>query len=62
MVTHFPQLLLHNSTASAPQLYGGDVAGQLLTYLARLFTSYLQMVGFSLGVGDILVQKKVFNH
>ncbi|XP_059155055.1 DNA-directed RNA polymerase I subunit RPA1-like [Physella acuta] len=40
------------------ELYGGDVAGQLLTYLARLFTSYLQMVGFSLGVGDILVQKK----
>ncbi|CAL1540316.1 unnamed protein product [Lymnaea stagnalis] len=40
------------------ELYGGEVAGKLLTYLGRLFTSYLQMSGFSMGVGDILVQKK----
>lgn len=41
------------------QLYGGPVAGQLLTCLARLFTSFLQMRGFTLGVEDILVTKKV---
>jgi len=37
------------------ELYGGDIAGKLLTYLGRLFTTFLQMMGFSLGVGDILV-------
>ncbi|XP_005101550.1 DNA-directed RNA polymerase I subunit RPA1 [Aplysia californica] len=40
------------------ELYGGEVAGLFLTYLGRLFTSFLQRVGFSLGAGDILVQKK----
>ncbi|KAI8773138.1 DNA-directed RNA polymerase I subunit RPA1 [Biomphalaria glabrata] len=40
------------------ELYGGEMAGKFLTYLGRLFTSFLQMVGFSLGVGDILVQRR----
>ncbi|BFY99615.1 hypothetical protein BsWGS_02655 [Bradybaena similaris] len=40
------------------ELYGGEVAGRLLTCLGRLFTSFIQITGFSLGSGDILVQKK----
>lgn len=40
------------------ELYGGQPAGHLLTCLGRLFTSFLQLAGFSLGVGDILVKKK----
>ncbi|CAG5114594.1 unnamed protein product, partial [Candidula unifasciata] len=40
------------------ELYGGDVAGRLLTCLGRLFTSFLHNTGFSLGSGDILVQRK----
>ncbi|GFN85498.1 DNA-directed RNA polymerase subunit [Plakobranchus ocellatus] len=40
------------------ELYGGEPAGRLLTCLGRLFTSFLQLAGFSLGVGDILVQRK----
>ena len=42
------------------QLYGGSVAGQILTCFGRLFISFLQSTrGFSLGVQDILVTKKV---
>ncbi|CAK8697936.1 unnamed protein product [Clavelina lepadiformis] len=38
------------------ELYGGEISGQLLTCLARLFTAYLQYYkGFTLGVKDILV-------
>ena len=38
------------------ELYGGSIAGQLLTCLGRLFTSFLQFRGFTLGVEDILLQ------
>jgi len=41
------------------QLYGGAVANQLLSALGRLFTAFLQVHGFSLGVEDILVTSKV---
>ena len=41
------------------QLYGGPVAGRLLTGLAKLFTTFLQLHGFTLGVEDILVTPKV---
>ncbi|XP_021350780.1 DNA-directed RNA polymerase I subunit RPA1-like [Mizuhopecten yessoensis] len=38
------------------ELYGGEIAGRLLTYFGRLFTNFLQMIrGFTLGVEDILV-------
>ncbi|XP_060077390.1 DNA-directed RNA polymerase I subunit RPA1-like [Ylistrum balloti] len=38
------------------ELYGGAIAGKLLTYFGRLFTNFLQMIrGFTLGVEDILV-------
>ncbi|KAL8612111.1 hypothetical protein ACOMHN_013990 [Nucella lapillus] len=40
------------------ELYGGEVAGQLLTCLGRLFTTYLKWRGFTLGVEDILVKKR----
>lgn len=43
------------------QLYGGELAGQLLTCLGRLFTAFLQISGFTLGVEDILVKDKVCN-
>ncbi len=41
------------------QLYGGQVAGRILTALARLFTAFLQLRGFTLGVEDILVTASV---
>jgi len=34
------------------------MAGELLTSLARLFTTFLQFRGFTLGVEDILVKEK----
>ena len=35
------------------------MAGQILTGLARLFTAFLHWLGFTLGVEDILVTRKV---
>ncbi|XP_022089266.1 DNA-directed RNA polymerase I subunit RPA1-like [Acanthaster planci] len=41
------------------ELYGGQVAGKLLSCLGRLFTTFLQQfTGFTLGVQDILVTEK----
>ncbi|KAL9951314.1 hypothetical protein ACROYT_G043957 [Oculina patagonica] len=40
------------------ELYGGTIAGDLLTALARVFTTFLQFQGFTLGVEDILVKEK----
>ncbi|XP_055332265.1 DNA-directed RNA polymerase I subunit RPA1-like isoform X2 [Paramacrobiotus metropolitanus] len=37
------------------ELYGGETSAQLLSSFARLFTFFLQLQGFSLGVEDILV-------
>ena len=34
------------------------MAGDLLTALARVFTTFLQFQGFTLGVEDILVKEK----
>ena len=42
-------------TVPTTQLYGGAVANLLLSALGRLFTSFLQLRGFTLGVEDILV-------
>ncbi|KAK9502885.1 hypothetical protein O3M35_011572 [Rhynocoris fuscipes] len=39
------------------ELYGGDIATKLLSAFAKLFTAFLQMEGFTLGVEDILVVK-----
>jgi hypothetical protein len=42
------------------QLYGGFIAGQILTSFGRLFLNFLQTTrGFSLGVQDILVTAQV---
>ena len=35
------------------------MAGQLLTSLGRLFTATLKIIGFSLGVEDVIVRHKV---
>ncbi len=43
------------------QLYGGHVAGKLLTSLAKLFTCFLQLRGFTMGVEDILCSDWVRN-
>nr|XP_022906848.1 DNA-directed RNA polymerase I subunit RPA1 [Onthophagus taurus] len=40
------------------ELYGGTYATKLLSSFGRLFTSYLQIDGFTLGVKDILVMEK----
>ncbi|XP_041360150.1 uncharacterized protein LOC121376369 [Gigantopelta aegis] len=39
------------------EMYGGEVAGKLITSLGKLFRAYLQIRGFTLGVEDILVTK-----
>ena len=39
-------------------MYGGVVSSLLLSALARVFTYFLQIRGFTLGVEDILVQAK----
>ncbi len=41
------------------ELYGGSIAGQLLTCFGRLFTTFLQLRGFTLGVEDILLKSNV---
>ena len=38
------------------EIYGGEVATQLLSAFGRLFTSFLSWRGFSLGIEDITVQ------
>lgn len=43
---------------SFSELYGGQYACRLLSSFSRLFTSYLQLRGFTLGVQDILVTRK----
>ncbi|KAJ3615707.1 hypothetical protein Zmor_012367 [Zophobas morio] len=40
------------------ELYGGEVAGALLTSLGRLFTAYLQFRGLSCGVEDLVLTRK----
>jgi len=37
------------------ELYGGKISGLLLSVFGRLFTTFLQHTGFTLGVEDILV-------
>ncbi|KRX27038.1 DNA-directed RNA polymerase I subunit RPA1 [Trichinella nelsoni] len=40
------------------ELYGPAVAAKLLSCFSRLFTTYLQMRGFTLGVEDIMLTEK----
>ncbi|XP_027363970.1 DNA-directed RNA polymerase I subunit 1 isoform X1 [Abrus precatorius] len=39
------------------ELYGSNVAGNLLSALSRLFTTFLQMHGFTCGVDDLLLME-----
>ena len=39
------------------ELYGNEAAGRLLSALSRLFTSYLQMIGFTCGISDLLLTR-----
>ncbi|VDD88182.1 unnamed protein product [Enterobius vermicularis] len=39
-------------------LYGGKCATRILSCFSRLFTTFLQIEGFTLGVADILVRKE----
>ena len=41
------------------ELYGYKLTGQLMTCLTKLFSSYLQMHGFTCGMDDLMLQKKV---
>lgn len=41
------------------ECYGDKVAGQLLTVLCRLLMLFLQMYGFTCGLDDLLLSKKV---
>ncbi|TMS34735.1 hypothetical protein L596_002267 [Steinernema carpocapsae] len=40
------------------ELYGPTVAVQILSCFSRVFTTYLQFHGFTLGVADIIVEKE----
>jgi DNA-directed RNA polymerase I subunit RPA1 len=37
------------------ELYGPTIAGKLLSTLGRLFTLYLQSVGFTCGLDDMIM-------
>lgn len=43
---------------SFQELYGAQSAGRLLSVFSRLFTAYLQMHGFTCGIGDLLLVPK----
>ena len=38
------------------EMYGATLTGQLLTALARVFTAFLQIHGFTCGMDDLLVE------
>lgn len=40
------------------EIYGSEKAGDLLTALARIFTVYLQMYGFTCGLDDLVLTPK----
>jgi DNA-directed RNA polymerase I subunit RPA1 len=40
------------------EMYGGEVAGKLLSSFSRLFTGYLQWYGFTCGFDDLLLTGK----
>ncbi|ESW17626.1 hypothetical protein PHAVU_007G255400 [Phaseolus vulgaris] len=40
------------------ELYGSKVAGNLLSALSRLFTTFLQMHGFTCGVDDLMITEE----
>jgi DNA-directed RNA polymerase I subunit RPA1 len=40
------------------EIYGGDVAGKLLSAMGRLFTKYTQMQGLSCGMDDIRIHNE----
>lgn len=40
---------------SCYELYGGEIAGKLLSALGRLFTKYVQFIGFSCRMDDLIV-------
>ncbi|KAE9606955.1 putative DNA-directed RNA polymerase [Lupinus albus] len=40
------------------ELYGSNIAGNLLSALSRLFTNFLQMHGFTCGVDDLLLTEE----
>lgn len=41
------------------ELYGDEFAGKLLSSLSHLFVRYMQMTGFSCGIGDAFLTKKM---
>lgn len=40
------------------ELYGGTTSSKLLSALGKVFQSYLQRIGFTLGIEDILVKRR----
>lgn len=41
------------------ELYGEAVTGKLITCLTKLFLSYIQVHGFTCGLDDLMLKKKV---
>ena len=48
----------HGLVHSVYEVYGPPFAGKLLSILGRLFTSYLQIVGFSCRMDDLMLTKE----
>uniref|UniRef100_A0A0R0KYG7 DNA-directed RNA polymerase subunit n=1 Tax=Glycine max TaxID=3847 RepID=A0A0R0KYG7_SOYBN len=49
------KLLIYKNDLVLQELYGSNVAGNLLSALSRLFTTFLQMHGFTCGVDDLML-------
>jgi DNA-directed RNA polymerase I subunit RPA1 len=47
--------LLHSFT----ELYGEKITGKLITALNKLFLNYMQIHGFTCGLDDLLLKKKI---
>ena len=47
--------LLHSFT----ELYGEATTGKLMTCLNKLFLNYMQMHGFTCGLDDLILKKKM---
>ena len=41
------------------ELYGEKLTGNLITCLTKLFLSYMQVHGFTCGIDDLIIKKKV---
>ena len=41
------------------EVYGENLTGNLITCLTKLFLSYMQVHGFTCGIDDLMLKKKI---